>query len=1575
MEDILQDSPGGEQYELSELVDATPISTPAPKSAVRNRAATTALLSGEPDKLVEKYQLLLEEGMQGQSVTHDEVMARIGSANRDRDMGHIIQLLGDKTIPMEQKRLIMNVANKLEIKDPRVAIQTASLEEGSEGEDLKGESARIRLADTLNEINQEAEDRQRMLNNFVAAHPDTDLGTVGQMAATEVVPFVRNKIAADIGKALDEISGKDFSMAKFVKNFLLPGTAKADLKNHLMNIPPSKRAQFTQKLLAAVKEGSAILTSENHYGQFVNAVNLLDGASTSKAEEWGENVLTVLDAFWVGSEFKALAGLAKGTPKAVFDTSKARRPGSANPGVSDAENVVESAKWELVDEPFNPFAARIGNPKKQLGHNPAAEAYRRLALNSVVRRENPVSPFSIVEQVNPAKARAMHETIVASTTDDVAEALTGVGRTQAIANNIYPQVATEDGSVLNKVDQLVKEQVENTGATRYTAQEFDSAVQTVQRDFRNASGLQINDAMTTFRVDGDSIIVEGHYATPGGSFTTPEAAREQAKFALRGYGIRDDEIIIMKRDGMEYVPVADGAGEGDYIVKVQHRYAVEDSKVENWNPLDVKRNWFDSIPNLVSQESGSLSGSLFDPGSMLHPTLTGSASIAADQSVVLENLLLKPIEDFRRSVKGFKQDRRLAIEDYLKEANFKGLRFEPHDLHARGFDQEEIAAIKKWRDLWDNHFYLENLDLVRTLNKQGFQVLDSNGTLLYAKSVQKNQNIANVLDPSTGGVKTLTKQEMDDLYNTGGTYAQLRRPISVGGQQVEHMIVRNTPNEYLRKIRDTDQILNYRDGYYTVNYAKGSKFVDEITVDSSGKETRRTVAVAGNSKDAEMFAKAQEASTGNKHKVREDVRGFEKDGDGYWDVNDASGRIAQRLRGKPLTTAQGINQLGNVGTYVDSPLDSASRAARSIAGRTVNRPVLETAKSRFMAQYAELLKTESGMTRFPSHISQLVDHGNHTSKLVRDARTTYGYIQFLEHGLVNGVDNLYKSGMHNLARMLNKYPIAERAALAAAHKSPTQMAKRTVFNAYIVGSNWVRQWIVQPHQAIRMVAYNPLGLNGMRKRVTAYVAANAGFKITDPETLAFIKFVDDSGMVAGVDRNSLVRGLQMEISDRSFKATRIAEDVRGAVQTLGFDLGEKANMLGHLAAVHEKWTRAGKNLADKTVRDQALTEARALALDLNRAGELHYTQGSAAAILQFLQMPHKAWLQLSNRKLPVAVRSRLFAWDMLMFGTGTGGMLTVLREINEALFDSEEILPDDPEARDIMLYGLEAYYINKVLSLMDSSGEQTRVDFSALSTHDMEGWARMYHALVDDGAFAAWAASPVGQLFAVDGMGEVKRDGRIPKAMKTMGRFFNVFEELDPENPTEFTAVLNDVASITSGWTAAQNAYLMYETRKKIDASGVIVDDSVTIPEVWAAGLGFGTKATSELYYLSRSLSKDKKAHEEDVMSRYRDIVNYYRKEVGQPGADIEHIQKVTSMLMRTFDNPTDLQMVIAQWKKDMTGKEMGLFKQMMTAAGHPDSQQMRDRIKMSPYDEATKQKLLQMHIDIKKAQDDIKED
>lgn len=1550
MEDILN-----EDYGINTVAPDTPMSDlvvipqPAPielpQGAIRNRAATSALLQGDPNKIVDNYQLMMQEGSEGSSATHDAITEALAAKEKTGAMGGIYQILGDKTIPLEQKKKVMDLVQRGQFKiDPSISLQASAIEAPSKGEDVRGAAARLTLADVLGSLQADREFRQKAMNNFNAENPEAGVGTVTELLEADILPFGRNVVTANIAKKLKEQQGIPTSIVGWVKDFLTPGSTRQEIMEKLNNIPPAKRQAYTNSLLNAVRDSSAIFHNDNYYSRWQNSVALLNEEQMTKGEAWAENALTVLDTFFVGE-------LARGVKSGVSATSKAGKGTAPHPSDS-----VIKADWELVDDVFPP-SAQLPNPTKKL-----EDQHRRIALEGPVRREHAASPYSVMEQTNPAQAKAAMEAVHVGG-DEVAYAFTGVNKEQAMMNAAMPQVGTESGAVLAKANVYMDEVLSNTGALRYTKEEFEGAVDTVKTDFRAASGLEINDAMTSFRVDGDKLAIDAHYTTTGGSWLTPEAAKAQAMFALRKYGIQESEVVVMARDGMEYVP-AMGNAPGDYIIKVKTNHPIQDNEVVSWNPLDVKRNWTDRISITGTDREGTLAGSLFDPASMLHPTLTGSMSVAADKSVVLEKTLIQPIADLRDKLGALPTPRRKVVEEYMIEANNKGLKFDVLDLTARGFDKNEIQALKQWRDVWDGHYYLENLDLVRTMNNQGYQIIESAGDRFFAKPVPKNQNIGAVYDVSQGKVTTLSKNEMDSLYNQGGHYAALRRPITIGGTEVEHIIVRNTPTEYLRKIRETDPVLNYREGYFTVEY-KAPKFVDMVTVDANGKEKIKTIAVAGNTKDADMFAEAQTASTGIPHRVREDKRGFTRADDSYWDLNEVSGRIAQRQRGRPLYEATGVNNLG-VGTYIQNPMKSAVRAANSIASRTAMRPAIETAKRRFVQQYGDMLEpVPFGPRQFPSSRDAIVDPASHTSSRVADARTSWDYINYMERGYINSADEIFKGGMNVLADWLGKYHLSgmERGARAVGEVSITRATKGTVFQAYIALSNPIRQWIVQAHQSTRTLAYNPIGFStgAIHTNVARYLA---DMVFTDMKgAKGFTKFVENSGMIAGVDKNSLVRGLGLDMADYTYGLQRTAVKALNLPQKIGFDLGEQMNQLVHLSAVYDRRTRAGQNLTDKTVVEEAYAEARALSYDMNKAGELHYTQNSASMIMQFLQMPHKAILQGTNRKLPWEVKARMIGMDMIMWGLPVATVSSILYAAGE---DGDDLLPNDPKTREIITAGVESYALNELFTRLDDSGDTTRIDLSALSPYGFDGWARMLTALSDKGVLGMIAASPTGQILAVDGTNGSSRNGRIPQAVLTMGRFINVFDEINPDDPTEFKDVLKDVAKISSGWSAADKAMLMLETRRKYDTMGVSVDSQITDPEIAAAFLGFGTMAEKQLYEVSQGVAKSKKKHEEQVMSKYRDIMRYYSDQVSGDTVDVQHMQRVSSMLMRTFRDPADLERVNKQFWQDMVGKDAQLAVKLFEAAGMPNMERTMDYIKTAPIDQPTKDALIKRMTDMK---------
>src|SRR5690606_16723029 len=111
------------------------------------------------------------------------------------------------------------------------------------------------------------------------------------------------------------------------------------------------------------------------------------------------------------------------------------------------------------------------------------------------------------------------------------------------------------------------------GGLRFTRKEQDIQAANVLHDFKNVNGLTPHDAESTLRVDvrGGQLDVRAMYGTSEGGFITAEDAVRQTKHALRDYGILDKDITVVKRDGVDYVPVdpASVRGvQGDYKVQI-----------------------------------------------------------------------------------------------------------------------------------------------------------------------------------------------------------------------------------------------------------------------------------------------------------------------------------------------------------------------------------------------------------------------------------------------------------------------------------------------------------------------------------------------------------------------------------------------------------------------------------------------------------------------------------------------------------------------------------------------------------------------------------------------------------------------------------------------------------------------------------------------------------------------------------------------------------------------------------------------------------------------------------------------
>lgn len=1252
---------------------------------------------------------------------------------------------------------------------------------------------------------------------------------------------------------------------------------------------------------------------------------------------------------------------------AEYEASKARLEGMLQGNATAAKN--EQRLGEL-DKQIEGLKAQMGTEAGGSVLTELADSIRRIEWNSYTGRHNPTATANIIGSVNPGAGRVLFKGLSESPTDDFARAMYGTNKQEAITSQIMPQATTPKGPVLSKLPDPEKEMrkgvmlsedvidtIQSVESIGLTKGERASQRAAVIRQFQEANGLELHSNLSSFGKDdvNGRFHIGATYGTPTGGFPDAADAVMQTKLALRRFGVSEDQITILQRKGDEFVPVdknniPDGPGEYYARVDLEHNYDITDlTAFEN---LDVKRNLFDRHAPLVWNDKGSANRYIADPASTLDPAITSAASAVADRTSRLEKYMLELANDYALAWKNLPKDQKKVLDEYIIDVNFNGIAPNASHMTSVGLTADAQQAVYKWRKYWDTHYHLENLDVVRTLNNENVLVLENANAKLFGKEIPKNRTVDTVYDPTLDQVRQITPQEIDALYANNGTLVSLRRPENINGQLVEYTMSRNTPTEYMRKVTDNDSVLNYREGYFQIQY-QAARFVDEITIGAGGKQIRKAVAVAGDSKEAEHFVKRMKSTNpGVEYVIRSDERAMVKGSNDWWDVNSASGRIAQRHRGKTLEDSSGLNHLGDH-SYIVNPAEAAVKSARSISGRVMMRPMLEQAKIRFMKQFDQFIPEVNGQKQFPTNIAEIQAKGVFTSKDIADARTTWEYLRYLENGYLNAADQMTRSFWNWIAEVGAKtgMPRVERAAQSLVEAGGiTSLAKNAVFMATI-GTNPLRQLIVQPNQVIRLYAYT--GFKGdsvidIVKAGTDYLNWAVTGKAMNPKNAEMFKFIEKTGMLSAVDRSNLVRGALTDAAQLHGPVTGAALKGLNGLRKVGFDLGEQANLASHLIAAYRKYEKLGWDMGNADTLLKVQAEARAISYEMNFAGDMPYNQGSLAFALQFLQVPHKAFLQYVNRKLDRETRMRLLTADIVFWGPPTAVVTAMI---------NNDILPEDtPEnkfVRELVIDGLESAFLNHVVQKLGGE-DQGKIDFSSFDPHNIDGWKKFYEAFMTGGVAEVIANSPTGSLFLKDG-------SRGQNVIEKMGRWFNgeVDESLDADS---LISVVTEVAKISSGFNNAWKANQMLRLEQSIDAKGTVIDDKASKLDALAQLFGFTSYDRSAMMKMSMEVRKNMKDEEKEAYKQYDAIKRYYTDKIEGGGKDPAWIQNVGNWIVTSHKgNPEMQQKLYGRLRMDVTGSEDSFFRMLHKASGYQTMEDIKAQIELSGLPPEKKKEAIKM--------------
>lgn len=1684
-------------YTLQDIAgSAVPQGINVPEIAVKNIAATTAMLGDDPSAVVDNYNAIVTEAQSGSDSMLRTLQENAKSREKDFDMKSIMSILSDPKRSIEEKRIAMSKMRSIDTSfDSKSALLKKSIISDNPDDTQESSDVRITAAETIDKINKHRDEVQSLVNAHGAGLAPAGATTFFEAAEAWVMPFGNNISVMNTFLDLKKKSGKPVGLWDFIEHFATPGVTNLDILEQINSLPVEARYKFKKDLIDSIKNNSGILFSnDNQFAQFQKASDLLGDDTYGNGSAFLDDISSLLDVIGIGSIFRSAAkGTAKavkgaanvvatpplspldralhedskaspepsiftpakvseGTPTVTRDVvsgleeERAKILGDSSglldkggvkkiekelanlkmpekldpvvvkrPGVTAAVAKDNAAVKAEVDyqQALADFEAKHALLTNQLEiHRAAAKNEQRLAeldkliaeakkspaIQDVIAKKkltdeiqridwrqtltphNPSAPGNILSYGNPAQARALHSDLFNSQTEELASALFHTTRQDALAGNIFPQMATSSSKVLAKsgdIERALRAGVEvlegmfellhNTGRIEVTQAEKASARANILNDFRAANGLTLNEPMSSFALDGGRVKISAMYGGPEGGFLRAVDAAEQAILNLRKYGVTDKDITIMKREGLDYVPLDSKnipTVDGDYFVKVDTYHEIGLNDITAWSDFTTRWNFTDRIPVL---HNWKVARNMFTPNMMFDPIFTKSAARSFDLEAKFEEFMLGVANNYAEQWKSLDKIGRAKVDDYIRDANFNEIVFDKTDLLARGFLPQEIEAVTQWRKYWDSHFYLENYDLVRTLRSEGFKKLVNSNVDLIVKEIPKNGNLVDVFDPSLNVKRTLSKAELDDLYNKGGSYARLRRPAVINGEHVEHVIVRNNINEYARAFNDSDRVLNYKNGYFQIQY-KAPRFIDEIT-EVAGKTVRRAIAVSGDPLEAAHFSKRMALQhPDRKYIVRGDDRALKRGTDDWWDVNSASGRIAQRHRGKLLEDAAGVNHLGDTDFIID-PVTSAIRAARSISGRTISRNFLETSKARVIAKYGDMFEQDMGSARWPRDVSEIGKKGQHTASDVADARSMYEYINYLENGYVNSLDESAKGFLNALATMLSEKAVkmdsksvskAARAAFSTAETAaPLSATKNSVFHMYI-GLNPLRQLIVQPSQAIRLFAYDPkAAIQGMNN-VGRYIGAVLSPGTASAEAKAFQSFVDSSGMLSAVDKHNLVRGALVDAADSTNKVVKNVSKAVNIPRKIGFDTGERMNQLSHLSVVYQKFQNEGKNLLDKEVRDSAYAEARALGYSMNFAGDMPYNQNSMSFILQFMQIPHKALMQVADRSLSPAIRARMLVGDAVIWGLPIGIVSQFLG--GDVLGELENF----PLVKQSVEEGLEQLIINKLwqYSFKDDS---INIDYSSLNPYDISGWVTFMKNLWSGGGDELLNGSAAGTLMMKDG-------SKISNIINTSKRFFNITEDSDI-TPTTMMDIIKESARLSSGFANADKALFMLQTEKRLDKAGNQIGDKVSTLEAISQAFGFGSYDARKMMLMAQDARNFNKKREDDVRKVYNEIKRFYTDKLGVENTDVKWITGVTGHMLSMYkDDPQALQIFKSQLQRDLGGKDNALLSQILRASGWEDSEKFKDKIRMSGISDETKVKLMNIIQDAQNVKIDEKD-
>ncbi|ENC9792006.1 hypothetical protein ABLG01_005707, partial [Klebsiella pneumoniae] len=463
-----------EGYQVEDFQDSDSVGmAPPPATNIpsnRNQAATVALLnSNDPVQQMATYQAVNAELVnRGNSPTMQDITEAVTSNEQAAMQRTTAQYLANPAISDEWKANAIQAVNDRSnaMYNPRTMLATKEATQPVPNSTAESADLRELYAQGVGEAMAYQREKQKVYNATKAK--ESGLANAVDVGES-FLPLVAGAKQAGIERA---VNGGGWNA---LKAFILPGSSRAAMAEQFNSLPIDQRQAALQGLADKINgEGkTALLPDSIDQTNYEGLQQVIENGSYTVSDKYVDNVMGLLDIVGIGS-------LIKGTFKAAAEGATALK------GLDTAEGLAEAT----------------------------ARSWERRTIASDIQ---PVSPSQTIKDANPAKARELHALTEADETGDVAEALYGTSRTDAIAGDLAPQPGSVTGGVQSKVhrpeiasdnaniaDPDIVNMVTNTASPHISQREKQALAANVSNDFFNATGMASRKEMSSIAesVDG-----------------------------------------------------------------------------------------------------------------------------------------------------------------------------------------------------------------------------------------------------------------------------------------------------------------------------------------------------------------------------------------------------------------------------------------------------------------------------------------------------------------------------------------------------------------------------------------------------------------------------------------------------------------------------------------------------------------------------------------------------------------------------------------------------------------------------------------------------------------------------------------------------------------------------------------------------------------------------------------------------------------------------------------------------------------------------------------------------------------